>query len=247
MRKDEVFEKIEIGEPSTIEDVIEGMEALQQFLGERERYRSLLPFLKAYYRVTSSVQERKRQGFFDHPGEMDRLDVVFARRYFEPVKEYLDGEDPGRPWSPYFDYCRRNDSMASLEMMLGINVHINADLAPALEEAGFRHRKDYDRINEVLESEIVSLLRYLVLNRPDRLNLAAVLMPMVVDREFRNVIVRWRDRTWENREAMDLEELQRQTCEVSRELVEIGHDLNPLNLPHRLKELERLEVSLDRA
>jgi hypothetical protein len=90
---------------------------------------------------------------------MERLDVIFARRYLDAFDAYQRGEPTSRSWRLAFDATQRWRPVILQHLMLGMNAHINLDLgiaaatvAPGESLSALRH--DFNEINALLESLI---------------------------------------------------------------------------------------------
>ena len=120
---------------------------------------SRLGYFAAIYRsVTAKVREGLHtKGFFDDPGRMERLDVVFAGRYLDALAAWEAGQPCSASWRVAFDAAGAARPIVLQHLLVGINAHINLDLgiaaatvAPGAALPGLR--RDFDRINEILAS-----------------------------------------------------------------------------------------------
>jgi hypothetical protein len=110
---------------STIDEVAEQLDAV---VARARDGNSRLGYFPALYRkVTLSVKEGIREGFFEDGERMERLDVVFANRYLEAIAARESGGRATRAWEV---------SIAAARTAPGAEL-------PGLEE-------DFRRINEVL-------------------------------------------------------------------------------------------------
>jgi len=121
-------------------------------------------FLRAYHVMTTQVNAAVHGGnvdfeapiFFD-PAWVDRLAGRFARLYFQSLhKPVCDA------WAKAYEQARNGRSSVLQNMLLGINAHINFDLAlgihEVLQEEGdaddpelmARRKFDHDQMNNVL-------------------------------------------------------------------------------------------------
>jgi hypothetical protein len=105
--------------------------------------------------VTAAVAERLARGFFDDADRLSRFDAVFAGRYLSALAAWRSGRDPGRSWRIAFQAAEDAGPVLVQHVLLGVNAHINLDLAVAAaqtcpgEEIGGL-KGDFDRVNEVL-------------------------------------------------------------------------------------------------
>jgi hypothetical protein len=110
--------------------------ALQREFAVREDDRAV--FLAVYARTTEAVSARIDRGEFEDPEWVADYLVTFANRYREAARDYERGalgELPD-PWQLAFDSAAAPDSLAIQDALLGVNAHINYDLAFALADAG---------------------------------------------------------------------------------------------------------------
>lgn len=133
-----------------------GLEALFDAHGDRRGV-----FLTIYSRVTDEVGKRiDRDGFRDPDWVADYL-VEFADLYREALVGFEAGDLEAVPeaWRIAFETSVRGDVMATQDAMLGVNAHINHDLAFALLEVGTSPRRetryaDHCAVNEVLKRQL---------------------------------------------------------------------------------------------
>ncbi|KTG29756.1 DUF5995 family protein [Haloferax profundi] len=140
-----------------VADAHERLSALEALLYEREDRRAA--FLTIYARVTAEVHDGLAHDTFDDPAWVAEYLVTFAdhyRRAFHAFERGVLDEVPD-PWRLSFETSLRGDALVTQDVLLGINAHVNYDLALALSEVGIdpdRRRKyaDHRRINRVLRS-----------------------------------------------------------------------------------------------
>ncbi len=139
--------------PQTIDDVLA---ALRTVVDEAASAGDRVGLFAAVYRqVTATIAERLEDGHFDDAERLDRFDAVFAGRYLTALRTWQDGRDPGRSWRLAFRATGENDLVLVQHVVLGINAHINLDLAVAAAQTAPGDRiaglkGDFERINDVL-------------------------------------------------------------------------------------------------
>jgi hypothetical protein len=138
-----------VGEAATRLDVLESR------LRERQDRRSV--FLTIYVTMTRSVDARLDESAFEDPEWMERLLVSFADHYRRACYDYERGaiEAVPKPWRVAFGTAVRGDALLLQDAYLGVNAHINYDLAFALEETGLdpnrdQRYRDHRQINDIL-------------------------------------------------------------------------------------------------
>ena len=136
-----------------IDDVLA---ALRTVVDDAARTGDRLGLFAAVYRqVTAAIGKGVAEGRFDDADRLDRFDAVFAGRYLTALEDWRAGRDPGRSWRLAFRGTEDGDLVLVQHVVLGINAHINLDLAvaaattsPGREIAGLED--DFGRVNDVL-------------------------------------------------------------------------------------------------
>ena len=151
-----------MGRSAGIDAVVRRMEGLLEPLeagGDPGRF-----FLATYLRTTRAVAEELGRGGFRDPEWVERWDVVFADLYLDALTDAQAGRRPPEPWAVAFGADR--DGLPPLRhVLLGMNAHINYDLAQSLlaviSEAEFddpgllaARRADHEHIDQVLVARV---------------------------------------------------------------------------------------------
>lgn len=160
------FEEIASQRPQSIDEVIPAMRKALDYFHQQDDYRAV--FLRAYYIITINVHaavhqlgDYKTQIFFD-PEWTGVLAGRFASLYFQSLTTLE--RDPGseRAWKIAHRMAREKTSTVVQDLLLGLNAHINYDLAYGiflnLKERGDhrdhlllpRRKFDHDQINNIL-------------------------------------------------------------------------------------------------
>lgn len=117
-------------------------------------------FAALYRQVTLAVAKAITDGVFDDGPRMNRLDTAFANRYLAALHACQAPGDPGTAphcWQLAFEAAARPEPVIVQHLVLGVNAHINLDLAvaaartcpgPAITDL----QDDYNRINGILAS-----------------------------------------------------------------------------------------------
>jgi len=139
----------------TVADVIDDLTGIVDW---SKNHGSPLGYFAALYRkVTIEVKRGIDDGRFDDGPRMERLDVLFARRYLDAFASFRDGGRPSRSWVFAFDVTEQWWPIVLQHLLLGMNAHINLDLGIAAARTVPPEqlpdlRGDFDEINEVLAS-----------------------------------------------------------------------------------------------
>ena len=122
-------------------------------------------FLATYLRTTRSVGEELGRGGFLDPPWVERWDVAFADLYLDALETAEAGRRPPEPWAIAFGAGDRADLPPLRHVLLGMNAHINYDLAQSLlaviaddefDDPGLlaRREADHRHIDEVLAARV---------------------------------------------------------------------------------------------
>lgn len=92
-------------------------------------------FAALYGQTTRAVREEVAAGAFDDAERMCRFVERFAARYLGPLEGHPAGGPVPRSWRVAFDSARRRDTIVLQHLLLGINAHVNLDLAVVAAES----------------------------------------------------------------------------------------------------------------
>lgn len=114
-------------------------------------------FATLYKRMTIAVRLGIRNNAFEDAKRMEQLDLLFAKRYIDAYDAYMNNKPCTTSWKFAFDCCRNDDLTVIQHLILGINTHINLDLAiaAALTCPGNTIdtlEKDFYKINTIINS-----------------------------------------------------------------------------------------------
>ncbi|MGW1671392.1 DUF5995 family protein [Streptomyces sp. NPDC002324] len=136
-----------------IDEVVDGLagivrEAVRS--GDRVGY-----FAALYRQVTAEVRAGIHAGLFDDGARMDRFDTFFGNRYFDAYDAWRRDRGGPRCWRQAFGLLDDGDTIIVQHLLLGVNAHINLDLAVAAArtspgEAIHALRHDFLLINDIL-------------------------------------------------------------------------------------------------
>jgi hypothetical protein len=111
-------------------------------------------FTAVYRGVTARVRDGIAAGEFEDNPRMERLDVRFARYWLDAYAAWDQSQPTSRSWAKAFTAAQRGGTVMQ-HLVLGINAHINLDLAvasaavaPGAELDALR--ADFMKINDVL-------------------------------------------------------------------------------------------------
>lgn len=184
----------------TIFGVIGRMEVLLDLFEKEQRFHSLRPFLKTYYFVTKAAAEKyiQRRHFFSNLRDYETLDVYFASLYFNPLSAYITKGMYDTPWRTYFTYSHKENGIPFLQMLLGINAHINANLPTALVDLNYKHQRDFFLVNDILQEVFPDVIHFMVFSEHDIFSIGGLVVKKFFLSQFHNVIEKWRSEAWVN-------------------------------------------------
>lgn len=143
-------------EYQSVPDVISGFTWLENYLFSRGDLRGV--FTTAYLHITKSIGAAIEEESFKDTLWSQKYLVCFANLYREAILNYEKGNDAIVPksWKRAFELAKNKDGYIIQHLLLGINAHINHDLALALHEVKIdpdRNHKyeDHTDINIILE------------------------------------------------------------------------------------------------
>lgn len=140
-------------------DIEEVLVHLDQILDDTSVPVTLKLFPALYRQVTAAVRDGIAAGRFEDGPRMDRFDTHFANRYLRAFARHREGLRPSGAWRVAFRFGESGRGIAMQHLLLGMNAHINLDLAvaaarvaPGAEVTSLE--VDFARINDLLASMV---------------------------------------------------------------------------------------------
>jgi hypothetical protein len=139
----------------TLDDMIEGLDGLEAHYMARRDRRAI--FLTVYCLMSREMRRRIQSGEFRDGDWVARYAVCFANYYRAALDGYERGLRIPKSWQIALSATQEPNGLVLQDALLGINAHINHDLALALTDVSIepdragRHQ-DHLRVNEVLRS-----------------------------------------------------------------------------------------------
>ncbi|TCP28388.1 hypothetical protein EV195_101564 [Tenacibaculum skagerrakense] len=144
----------------TIDDVIA---ILQDIIDTSIQEKNPLGYFAALYqKVTIKVKEGIHNGFFEDGPRMEKLDIIFAKRYIDAYYSFTQNKVVTQSWEKAFLLSKKFWPIVLQHLLIGMNAHINLDLGIAAAEvskgAPIENLKgDFDKINSVLSSLVLDV------------------------------------------------------------------------------------------
>lgn len=135
--------------------IAEVVEELNQIIDHCKANNSRMGYFAILYKnMTIAVQQAIINGAFEDGERMEKLDVIFACRYLDAWKSYQQQTALTASWKKAFDSAASPLTVIQ-HLMLGINTHINLDLAIAASltapgEKIVGLQADFEKINEII-------------------------------------------------------------------------------------------------
>ncbi len=116
-------------------------------------------FAALYKRMTAAVINGINTNQFEDGARMDKLDTLFAQRYIDAYNCYYAKSPCSTSWKTAFDCCSEQSLIVLQHLLLGINTHINLDLAIAAAQTCsgnsiYALQNDFNHINSLIASLI---------------------------------------------------------------------------------------------
>lgn len=137
----------------SLDEVVHELATLERRFQEARDRRAI--FLTVYGAVSEEVRHRVAQGFFTDNAWVTRYTLAFANLYRVALHDYQREAPVPRAWKLCFDAALRGDGLVLQDLLLGVNAHINRDLAIALTDVSIEpdreaRYRDHLAVNEVL-------------------------------------------------------------------------------------------------
>src|ERR1700757_56945 len=150
-------------EPRNIDDVLRNLDQIIDWAKEAQN--GIGYFTVLYRRITLAIRDAVNDGTFVDGARIERLDVAFAKRYFNALNAYFypdEFDDLTLPWQVAFVGDQNHQAIILQHMLAGLNAHISFDLGLAvLAVAGNSldsMEADFNRVNALLCSQIPGTL-----------------------------------------------------------------------------------------
>lgn len=197
------------GKVQCIDAVVREMQRRYEPLKDSCSHQAL--FALTYLRVTQAYAWSARQpGYYADPGWTNHAVAVFAKYYlgaFDTWSANPNSSAVPRAWKIAFNAARDGRVSAAGNFFLGLNAHINHDLALAMAAAGLSgpdgasEKANYDKINALLNSVTLPLVAELT-QRLDQ-SMDDTSLPLSLDATaVGEVMWTWREQAWRNAELL---------------------------------------------
>jgi len=158
--------------------------------------------------MTKYALNYMQDGYFCDGDWMTDFIRRFAGRYSAAIDSWMAGNtrDITKPWKDAFTYSNGSKSTVTQDLFLGMNVHINYDLAIIVYQMnqGIARKPDYDRVNDLLMDVVAHVQtemgeRYDPSFLPGGANSNFLLQDVITE-----LLLGWRDVAWTNGQQLIL-------------------------------------------
>ena len=173
------------------------------------------PFALLYLRTTEGIRAANNRHEFSDPAFWDtRVIPTFANYYLRAYATWKHGNrrDVDPAWRIAFEAKPRHLTCTQL-LYLGINAHVNNDLAFVIDDLGSRYRyPDHRHVDDVLAA--VAPVVYPEIQRDLCPALFSETIPATADHD----IVAWRQRAWDNAQRLQAAPSKRARDAVAKDI-----------------------------
>ncbi len=174
-------------------------------------------FALLYLRTTEGIRDAVVDGHFDDPHLLAHQGYVFGRYYLDPFRAWTQGRDERVPeaWRIAFEAGEAGQVSVVGNMMLGINAHVNRDLAFVLaalgdtSSDGTSRKDDHDRVNDVLVDTRPVAVPEIGLDLDPSIFTVA---------PGPDVVPAWRQTAWDNAQRLLEAETDEARAEIARDI-----------------------------
>ncbi|WP_437691194.1 DUF5995 family protein [Sorangium sp. So ce176] len=201
--------------PANVAEALVALQTVAARLREKNDPRAVFP--DVYAVITRRVKEAVVDGTDDRflePAWISRLAGIFCEYYLKALAASLDGRSTGvEAWDVAFQCNSARGTAAAVHALLGINAHINYDLALGLYQNIVQHgaeqdarllaryRHDHDLVNEILAAAMPEI--FAILSDRYGCPLARIAtftrdVQRTVSGAVLFLLKMWRDRVWDD-------------------------------------------------
>jgi hypothetical protein len=189
-----------------VDGVIERLKAFRDRFGCDHR----AVFADTYMLLTEQIRNTiaDEPGFFDDNAYLIYEDVVFAEFYSDMHAADARGEPIPEAWRIANDVAAGPNSNAAVDMLLGINAHVQRDMPYVVASVGLRfpdggtRKPDHDRGNLVLAAAYERIVRDVQKRYDPLVSLTNASWSPIDDAGGLEVVKGWREGVWRNAERL---------------------------------------------
>lgn len=158
-------------------------------------------FAAVYERVTIEVDKNIDLKTFNYNDQMMRFDVIFAEYYLMAFESYMRGEPVSEVWKIAFDKTKDDRLSVIQHLLLGMNAHINLDLAVTVSNVSTPEtlkdlKEDFFAINKILFG-LVDLVEDQIGRIYKSLKFFDKILGRIDEHIVNKLMEKYRDRAWQ--------------------------------------------------
>jgi Family of unknown function (DUF5995) len=189
-----------------IDETIRRMRALRARLGCDHR----AVFATTYLLLTEEIRSTvvRDPHFYDDNEWLLYLDTLFAKYYFDTNWIHDAGRGVPQAWEIAFNTAAHGDANAGQDLLLGINAHVQRDMAYVMADEGLRMRDgrsrkpDHDRGNEVLQRGYEPIVKTLAEQYDPLIATSNSEATPIDNMAGLEMVKEWREGVWRNAERL---------------------------------------------
>jgi hypothetical protein len=185
------------------------------------------PFALLYLRTTEDIRAAIRAGEFSRRGHWNQITTAFGRYYLDAFRAWRSGHVRRAPmaWRIAFRAAKRERVSTIGDVFLGINAHVNRDLAFVYYRLGLKNHDDHLHVNTILARVRARALGEIAKRfDPD------IAGELPSNPELSLDIVAWRELAWDNAQR-----LAAAPDRAARRAVAAGIDRHAIWMARRIK------------
>ena len=151
---------LQFPESTTIDEVIVNLDLiLKKTISENNH---LCLFALVYRDTTKAIKTAIKNGRFENPVRMEKMDILFANLYLSAYQHYVNNEPASKSW--LYAFNSKNEQLSIIQhILLGMNAHINLDLSVAASTVAkgteiITMKNDFMTVNHIL-AELTNIMQ----------------------------------------------------------------------------------------
>ena len=166
-------------------------------------------FSETYVLMTKTLADSLNSGrpHFADPGWIIDVDALFTDYYMRSFQAYQNGQPVPAAWRIAFDTAAHGDANATIDLLLGVNAHVNRDLPYVLAAEGLHTRSgasrkhDWDLVNHIINAAYSPIAETIAARYDASLKLSNP--DTIVDGEGAlQLFEAWREAAWRHAELL---------------------------------------------
>lgn len=205
-----------------VDTIVERLRNLRDRLGCDHRG----VFATTYLTLTRTIRRMVDEDpdFVRYKRYLYRQVTVFASVYFDTVEAWERGEEVPEAWRIAFEAARDSDVNGAQDMLLGINAHVQNDMAFVIAALGVRARdggtrkEDHDAINEALNQAYQPVIDAVARRYDPFVRTTNSTATPLDDAAGLEMAREWREMVWRNAERLVNAESKEEQAEIAQQI-----------------------------